>query len=145
MSYRGLLYLSKAKAPFSEEALNSLLDKSYQNNLVLSVTGYLYYKDGQFVQYIEGDSDKLKTLFKHISIDPRHKILKAVDLEMINKRLFPTWSMKKLDDSMLQYLSLEQLLLDQLNILSELRDGPNFASSCFELVNKLASAQERIG
>jgi hypothetical protein len=58
---------------FSEEELIQLLETSRQNNAKIGVTGMLLYKDGNFMQLIEGPEEAVRALHAKISIDPRHR------------------------------------------------------------------------
>ncbi len=68
-----LVYVSSATRPFSGEDLRVLLETCRKNNAELGVTGMLLYKDGNFMQVLEGDERKVRTLYEKISGDARHK------------------------------------------------------------------------
>jgi hypothetical protein len=88
-----LVYVSSAVKPFSKAELLTLLEKSRENNTSLGISGMLLYKDGNFLQVLEGEEQKVRTLFAKIADDPRHKgsaiLLQGVEKE----RTFPDWSM----------------------------------------------------
>jgi len=88
-----LAYVSVAAVPFSNPQLIELLEKSRVNNEALGVTGMLLYKDGRFLQAIEGDEDSVKSLMAKISADPRHRDIAILLQGAIARREFPDWSM----------------------------------------------------
>jgi hypothetical protein len=69
------------------------LERSRERNGALGVTGLLLYKDGNFLQVLEGEADVVRPLFGKIERDPRHRgIIKVIDEEGA-EREFPEWSM----------------------------------------------------
>ncbi|MCU1438459.1 MAG: hypothetical protein JWP66_1546 [Naasia sp.] len=88
-----LVYASEATAPFSAEALRALLAVSRRNNADSAVTGMLLYKDGQFVQVLEGDEDVVRDLFDLITGDARHREVRILLESAIEDRHFPEWTM----------------------------------------------------
>ena len=88
-----LIYLSSAAVKFTEDELKALLLKARENNSALQLTGMLLYIDGNFIQVLEGDKIKIRTLFETISSDPRHKsILKLLEKSIV-ERNFSDWTM----------------------------------------------------
>src|SRR4028118_510447 len=67
-----LVYVSSATRPFSGEDLHILLETCRKNNAELGVTGMLLYKDGNFMQVLEGDEGAVRGLYERIAADPRH-------------------------------------------------------------------------
>jgi Sensors of blue-light using FAD len=59
--------------PFSTEELTDLLRKSRDNNAALGITGMLLYKDGNFMQVLEGDEERVRALATKVSQDRRHR------------------------------------------------------------------------
>ena len=88
-----LVYVSAAVVDFSDNALESLLVKSRENNTKLGITGLLLYSERSFIQAIEGDKEVIDNLYKKISNDKRHKLLIKIYEKPIEERLFPEWSM----------------------------------------------------
>lgn len=88
-----LIYVSSAVKPFSHSDLVDLLDHSRKNNTELNITGMLLYKDGNFMQVLEGDKEAVEALHAKIEADPRHRgmftLLQGTQVE----RQFPDWSM----------------------------------------------------
>jgi len=87
-----LMYASSATVHFSEQDLAALLNKARENNLRLGITGLLLYKNGEFMQALEGEENVVDQLYCRIEQDSRHT--GAVLLrEIIEKPRFPDWSM----------------------------------------------------
>jgi hypothetical protein len=88
-----LIYVSSASELFTTEQLTSLLQAVRKRNTDAGVTGMLLYKDGNFMQALEGEETTVKTLFKTISADQRHKGIIVLSAGPIDARSFPDWSM----------------------------------------------------
>jgi hypothetical protein len=88
-----LVYVSAAKATFSPAALGQLLMKSRVNNHRVGVSGILVHHAGSFFQVLEGHRDVVETLFRRISIDPRHHRIQALLRQSVAQPSFGDWSM----------------------------------------------------
>jgi hypothetical protein len=88
-----LTYVSAAVRPFSAGELLELLVQCNRNNRLHDVTGMLLYKDGNFMQALEGDELIVKAVHATISVDPRHRGLITLLRGFIPERQFPSWSM----------------------------------------------------
>jgi hypothetical protein len=88
-----LAYVSSAKSPFSEAQLVALLTKSRANNEAAGVTGLLLYRDGNFIQAIEGEREAVTALHRKIATDPRHHGLITMYTREVEAREFAQWSM----------------------------------------------------
>ena len=88
-----LVYLSAATVWFSNQDLTDLLAKARENNTKLGVSGMLLFKEGNFLQVLEGESSTVIALFKKISKDPRHRKVVALSQAPIHQKDFPDWSM----------------------------------------------------
>lgn len=88
-----LIYLSTEKVQFDEDGLKELSEKSNKRNQEDDITGFMSYKDGVFIQYFEGEKDKVNALFGRISQDRRHNIKQVLRFDEDSK-LFPSWGMK---------------------------------------------------
>ncbi len=92
-SLQQIVYISSSVKLATDAELLELLEQSRERNLQFDITGMLLYRDGLFIQAIEGVEKPLRTLFSNIQRDPRHTGLKTlVDREII-KRDFHSWSM----------------------------------------------------
>jgi Sensors of blue-light using FAD len=88
-----LVYVSSATRPFSREDLRVLLETCRKNNAELGVTGMLLYKDGNFMQVLEGDEGAVRGLYARIAADPRHGGEITLQQGFAEGRQFPDWSM----------------------------------------------------
>ena len=88
-----IVYVSAATELFSKSGLLDLLAGSRQNNERLGVTGMLLYKEGDFIQLLEGEAPVVKALFAKIMADPRHHSTFVLFEGEVAARLFPDWSM----------------------------------------------------
>ena len=57
-----LVYASSALQPFTKPELQALLEQARQKNAKLGVTGMLLYKDGNFMQVLEGEKETVRKL-----------------------------------------------------------------------------------
>ncbi len=62
-----LTYVSTATRPFSKTDLSELMTESHENNARLGLTGMLLYKDGNFMQVLEGEEGDVRALYQKIS------------------------------------------------------------------------------
>ena len=88
-----IIYVSSAVELFSKTELVSLLEVSCRNNSRSGITGMLLYKDGNFMQVIEGEAIEIYELQAKISRDPRHERLITLLEKPITERRFNDWSM----------------------------------------------------
>ncbi len=88
-----LVYVSSATLLFPGEDLRALLATSRKNNAELGVTGMLLYKDGNFMQVLEGDEGAVRGLYEKIEADPRHGGEITLQQGFVEGRQFPDWSM----------------------------------------------------
>jgi hypothetical protein len=93
MSLISLVYVSFATRPMSERDLRDLLEECRTNNARLNVTGMLLYRNGFFIQALEGDEEVVERLFAEIAKDPRHQDVLRVYKAPILVCSFPNWTM----------------------------------------------------
>lgn len=100
MSLISLVYVSYATTDMNTNELKAILDVSRKNNEKRGITGMLIYRDGYFIQVLEGEKEVVQNLFNTIKQDPRHKGVLIVSQQNIEKRDFSNWSMgfKNLDE-----------------------------------------------
>lgn len=98
-----LVYVSVTEAPMSDAALSDILRVSRENNARRDITGMLLYREGFFIQALEGEADDVDALYARIKRDPRHQNVLLVYRSPIPERGFEDWSMgfNKIDDSRL--------------------------------------------
>jgi uncharacterized protein YaaQ len=88
-----LVYFSSATKEFTKPELQKLLDEARKKNTKLGVTGMLLYKDGNFMQVLEGEEKVVTKLISTIEADSRHKGVIVPVRGTSEQRLFPDWSM----------------------------------------------------
>ena len=93
VSVHQLVYVSSAKVPFDTPALLDLLAVARRNNPRSGITGQLLYKDGNFMQLIEGEEVAVRALFARIERDPRHGGVIVLLDHVVPEREFSDWSM----------------------------------------------------
>jgi hypothetical protein len=88
-----LVYSSRETHPMTDVDLSALLDESRKRNETSKVTGMLLYKDGKFLQILEGNEAIVESLYERIRGDSRHKDGQVLLTGDVSKRQFPDWSM----------------------------------------------------
>jgi len=86
-------YVSRSSEPMSSEQLLALLLQCRKNNAENAVTGMLLYKDGTFLQVIEGEDEVIDQLVDLILDDPRHAQVQILSRKSISSREYADWSM----------------------------------------------------
>ena len=88
-----VVYTSTAAEDFSRAELVELLKSSVKRNTRAGITGLLLYKDGCFMQALEGEEESVVRLFPKIARDPRHHHVIPLIHERIEQRNFPNSAM----------------------------------------------------
>lgn len=100
MALMQLAYISRAtftqysQARGVEPTVARILATSRRNNPLLNIVGGLYYGDGCFFQYLEGEESAVRKLCERIRKDDRHDDFKVVLEGPIDELSFGDWSMK---------------------------------------------------
>jgi hypothetical protein len=88
-----IVYISTATRPLEDGELVDLLLQCRRNNDRDGITGMLLYKDGVFVQALEGPRFAVRACFERIRRDERHQDLSVLVDQAIRERTFSDWSM----------------------------------------------------
>jgi len=88
-----LIYVSSAIKLMEEDELLFMLQEAREKNQRLEITGMLLYKEGNFMQMLEGDKKVVLELYDTIIRDVRHKDVITIVTGDIKQRNFETWSM----------------------------------------------------
>ena len=106
MSLTDIVYVSYASHKMTAEELKEILEVARDKNKELNVTGMLLYRDGFFIQALEGEEKVVDDLFNDIATDERHKNVLVVYKNHVTTRTFTDWSMgfNKLEDHHLEDL-----------------------------------------
>jgi hypothetical protein len=89
-----LTYVSSASSRFMEGDFERLSIVSERNNQRDDITGALLFKEGTFMQVLEGDEAAVCRTFARIASDPRHQGLITMLRGEIQERQFPKFSMR---------------------------------------------------
>ncbi|CED83241.1 BLUF domain [Phaffia rhodozyma] len=90
------VYCSTARITnFPQKELVNILETCRRANssFDLPITGLLMYRDGQFVQFLEGRKQDVLDLYERISGDPRHYNVTTLFQRDTKGRDFGNWSM----------------------------------------------------
>jgi hypothetical protein len=94
-----IIYRSKAVGSMNPEALQGILAASRRNNPPRQVTGLLIYRQGYFLQLLEGPEGAVAERFSVIMRDDRHEDVEILIRTRSDKRIFADWGMGYLDES----------------------------------------------
>lgn len=124
-----LIYVSTAVYLLGSEELLDILRASRINNEMGPVTGLLLYKDGNFMQVLEGPEEAVMNIFGKILRDVRHTDIIVVSKEPIMAREFSDWRMAflNLDDETFKNESALSEFLKEDFKADEFRNIPNLA------------------
>jgi hypothetical protein len=87
------VYVSSARKLLDEVELLDLLQSSRQNNDRQDITGMLLYRDGNFLQVLEGPAAAVDGLIDKIKRDPRHHGVILMSRRGVEDRQFSEWRM----------------------------------------------------
>ncbi len=89
-----MIYSSRASRPMTESDLAAILTLSRIRNAQTGTSGILLFGKGEFVQFLEGDEDRVKTLVnRSIRKDRRHESFNQLYENRQNARGFKNWAM----------------------------------------------------
>lgn len=138
-----LLYLSQACDPFTDSELATLELQAASANQQLMVTGYLFYANDRFVQYIEGPADTLAELYERIRNDSRHTILHVIHGAHGSQRRFPHWSMRRVNRRTM--FGLEELLAQHMSWVNQSPAADDISDDlAWSMVDRMAELQAQL-
>ncbi|HLW94376.1 MAG TPA: BLUF domain-containing protein [Solirubrobacteraceae bacterium] len=88
-----MTYVSSATDLFSTQQLTDLLRRSRDANERAAISGMLLYKDGNFMQTVEGPREAVDDLEARLARDPRHRGMLVLLRGEREQREFDGWSM----------------------------------------------------
>ncbi|MCU1405148.1 MAG: photopigment and puc expression activator [Glaciihabitans sp.] len=88
-----IVYVSVATRPMTDQDVAGLLVQARANNLRDGLTGALLYRDGRFIQILEGPDEQVRVKFATIATDSRHRSVHKMNEKAIGARQFPDWTM----------------------------------------------------
>lgn len=91
-------YVSQWRHELEPAEIDALVEQASRKNRELGITGILMTSGRLFYQVIEGPGAEIDALYEAIAADPRHRDVLLLGVEDgIAERLFPNWSMRKVD------------------------------------------------
>ena len=88
-----LVYVSTASAPMDDRELAALLEQARDRNARNNITGMLLFKDGRFIQLLEGQEEDVQRIFDSVRRDERHHGVRVLWSRYAQYREFPDWTM----------------------------------------------------
>ncbi len=88
-----LVYRSKSVGAPDGETLRAILEVSRKRNKEDLITGFLIYRDGFFMQLLEGPQKKVRETLSRIEADKRNTALTVLGEAHSSNRMMPDWSM----------------------------------------------------
>jgi len=88
-----IIYVSTASKFFDRTELLNFLQQTRERNTRVGITGLALYKDGQFMQVLEGGEAAVREAFARISQRLEHYGIMIIVQEYIEQRQFADWSM----------------------------------------------------
>lgn len=127
MGLIALVYLSFAKnKTIDEQELKVILESARRNNQEKNITGLLLYRNGFFIQALEGEEADVDSIYNIIKEDSRHTNLLVLYKNKIAERSFADWSMgfEILDDQKLADLPGYSNFMEQPLTYKSLSENP---------------------
>ena len=90
---RELVYQSRASTDMGPDQLEEILTAARRNNRQAGLTGLLLYHEGDFLQVLEGPSNRIDEVFGVIRNDDRHHRVNIVVDRVVPARSFGEWEM----------------------------------------------------
>jgi hypothetical protein len=124
-----LVYVSSSVQFLASQDIVKLLHASRERNQQLGVTGMLLYKDGNFMQALEGLGPDVEKIMQSIERDRRHRGLIVLNKKPIRERRFANWSMAfaNLDDLSPEQIQGASTFLRESLLDDEFRSKPDLA------------------
>ncbi len=98
-----LIYVSSSTGAFTREKFLDLAFVMSSQNAKIGITGMLVFKDGNFMEVLEGEESAVKELFGKITVDSRHTLVSVIQEGEISAREYPSWAMTFYDPSTEKY------------------------------------------
>ena len=92
-----LIYTSKKTQSMPLIDIMSMVEKAAENNAKADISGQLIFRDGRFLQLLEGPVEAVNRLYYHIIKDARHADPVLIHYGLAYSRLYEKWGMKYLN------------------------------------------------
>ena len=89
-----LVYTSSTTVLLTEADLHRSLSQWQAANAHAGITGVLLYSEGDIMQVLEGEVDRVRALFATIAGDVRHRDVTKLADGPVDERTFADWSMR---------------------------------------------------
>ena len=132
-----LIYVSSAIKLMHDDELLLLLEKARENNSRLGITGMLLYKEGNFMQMLEGEKKTVLELYDAIKKDERHKDIVTIVSGDIKERNFENWTMGFYDMNKVRDFPRYNDYIKENLTLKSFQDDSQFAYSFITQFNEM--------
>jgi|SRR3954463_9471322 len=136
-----MVYISSAILGLNDRQIASIVRTSQINNEQLGITGILLYNNGNFMQLIEGEEEKVEGLYEKVRGDRRHTGVTLLLKEAITHKNFDNWVMGYRNIDNLKKIEPELLspFLDEDLNFSIYKKNPYRALQFLEMFKKIIS------
>ncbi len=86
-----ICYVSSLNSSLKINDLNHLFKTTKSNNTCIGISGILIHKNGNFLQILEGEVEKVDTLYQNICLDNRHHSIIIIINTEICDRIFESY------------------------------------------------------
>ena len=139
-----LTYYSKAIPNISAKDISNILEVAIKNNKEHNLTGCLVFIDNTFIQILEGEKEKIETLYSNLLLDPRHTNVNLISKGESEKRFFSEWGMAYYPISKKTKGSEIELFHRNLDILLDLSQPKTDTEREFWVMVKMKLSQNRL-
>ncbi|WP_353571186.1 BLUF domain-containing protein [Candidatus Albibeggiatoa sp. nov. BB20] len=87
-------YASTATEKCTSLQVGGILQSACKRNVELNLTGALFFGNGYFLQFLEGERGNINALYHKLLHDDRHSDLRVLESKHVSDRYFEEWSMK---------------------------------------------------
>lgn len=92
---RRLIYVSEAVTPVTSTLVDAIVDHAVERNAHDGISDALLCSSSHFMQWLEGSSDAVESVWTRIRDDERHRISRVLADGAVPARRFGDWAMLK--------------------------------------------------
>ncbi len=92
-----LVYRSQVTRFFEPNHLQEILNVARTKNPKINVTGFLIFREGHFIQLLEGAEADVQMIYDKVAKDKRHRNVKLIGKTKSSERFMSDWSMAFLE------------------------------------------------
>lgn len=97
-----MIYISTAVGPITTTVTGTILRSAQAYNAANGITGVLCQGRGVYLQVLEGEKNRIESLYERIVLDKRHNNLALRQQQDVNRRRYGSWAMAHVDMSHLE-------------------------------------------